>query len=177
MTLKHKKMKIVIRNSLYLLIFLFSLTSFAQRNTIEEKSIEDMKYMYEEEKLAHDAYVFLGEKWDLQIFQNIKESEKRHLKAIEGLLTKNQISYTLYDKKGKFHNVDLQKLYDYLIELGSNSVKDALSVGALIEETDINDLEKAIDNTNDEYRKQVYSNLLRASRNHLRAFKRQLSRY
>ena len=44
----------------------------------------------------------------------------------------------------------------------------------LIEETDITDLEDAIANTNDAYITQVYSNLLRASRNHLKAFNRQL---
>ncbi|MBQ4819651.1 DUF2202 domain-containing protein [Aquimarina sp. MMG016] len=159
-----------------LLLFLTGIIGYNQEN-MDSKAIQDMKYMLEEEKLALDVYMFLGEKWRLKIFDNIKQSEERHFKAIEELLIQNQVSYNVYNEKGKFYNPEVQKLYNYLTELGSNSVKDALNVGVLIEETDITDIQKAINNTQDEYTKQVYSNLLRASKNHLRAFNRQLSRY
>ncbi|WP_456368238.1 DUF2202 domain-containing protein, partial [Thermococcus sp.] len=57
---------------------------------------------------------------------------------------------------------------------GSQSTEDALKVGALIEETDIEDLEKWISETDNEDIKQVYSNLMAGSENHLRAFVSQL---
>ena len=48
-------------------------------------------------------------------------------------------------------------------------------MGAFIEEIDIQDLQDLIDQTSNETIKMVYTNLLRASGNHLRAFTGQLS--
>ncbi|MFD2564371.1 DUF2202 domain-containing protein [Aquimarina rubra] len=171
------KATVIIKNSFYILLFLLSIVGYSQKNTLEKKVVEDMKYMLEEEKLAKDVYTFLGDKWSLKIFENIKQSEERHFDAMKNLLTTNEISFKVYKENGRFYNPELQKLYDYLIQLGSNSIKDAINVGILIEETDIQDLEKAIKNADDPYTKQVYSNLLRASKNHLRAFNRQLSKF
>ena len=130
--------------------------------------------MVEEEKLAKDVYEHLGELWSLRIFKNILQSEQQHMEMMENLLKTNKIKYKLSDERGVFFNRELQKMYNQLIDKGSKSQKDALQVGKLIEETDITDLEDAIANTNDAYITQVYSNLLRASRNHLKAFNRQL---
>lgn len=57
---------------------------------------------------------------------------------------------------------------------GANSRLDALLVGALIEETDIMDLQQAIENSTQADVANVYNNLMRASRNHLRAFADQI---
>jgi len=156
-------------------ILMISIIGFSQeRSTIE---IIDMKFMVEEEKVARDVYERLDDKWDLRIFSNIKQSEQRHLDMMENLLNTNKIDYEISDEQGVFYNKELQQIYDDLIEKGLKSQYDALQVGKQIEETDIADLEEAIANTKDIYLKQVYSNLLRASENHLRAFNRQLSRY
>ncbi|WP_299215288.1 DUF2202 domain-containing protein [uncultured Aquimarina sp.] len=171
------KATVIIKNSFYTLLFLLSIVAYSQKNTLEKKVIEDMKYMLEEEKLAKDVYTFLGNTLGLKIFENIKQGEERHFDVMKNLLTTNEISFEIHKENGTFYNPELQKLYDYLIQLGSNSIKDVINVGVLIEETDIRDLEKVIKNTNDPYTKQVYSNLLRASKNHLRAFNRQLSKY
>ena len=75
---------------------------------------------------------------------------------------------------GVFTNGELQSLYDSLLTQGSQSVLEALKVGALIEEVDIEDLQIAIAETENPALLQVYSNLLKGSENHLRAFVRQI---
>jgi Uncharacterized protein domain (DUF2202) len=70
----------------------------------------------------------------------------------------------------------LQKLYDGLITQGSISSVEALTVGVLIEETDINDLIKAIATTQRKDIRTVYYNLLQGSRNHLNDFESQLAK-
>jgi len=57
-----------------------------------------------------------------------------------------------------------------LIEMGEQSLADALKVGAAIEEIDILDLEEALEFVQDPSVQRVYENLLKGSENHLRAF-------
>jgi hypothetical protein len=71
---------------------------------------------------------------------------------------------------GEFVNPELQALYDALIERGSQSTLEALKVGGVIEETDIEDLTAAMDTSRLSKIDNVYSNLLDGSYNHLRAF-------
>ncbi|WP_397363011.1 DUF2202 domain-containing protein [Olleya sp. R77988] len=158
------------------LIFI-SINAYGQNASLSDQVISDMKYMLEEEKVARDVYVFMDTTWNLRVFNNIKKSEQRHMDMMENLLNTNKIAYKLSNDNGVFYNQDLQKMYDDLIKKGSQSKQDALEVGKLIEVTDISDLEEAIKNTEDEYIKQVYTNLLEASKNHLQAFNRQLSKY
>lgn len=46
--------------------------------TLEEKEIEHITYIREEEKLARDVYLTLYELYQASIFENISESEQRH---------------------------------------------------------------------------------------------------
>jgi len=62
------------------------------------------------------------------------------------------------------------------VSRGSASVKDALQVGAAIEEIDILDLEERMAQTNREDILLVYANLKRGSENHLQAFVNNLQR-
>jgi len=167
----------VIKKTIIAIVILFSINTFSQNISLSKNVINDMKFMVEEEKVARDVYEYLGEKWNLKVFNNIKQSEQRHMEMMENLLNTNKIAYHLSDKRGVFYNKNLQKMYNDLIDKGSKSRYDALEVGKLIEVTDIGDLEKAIKNTTDTYIHQVYSNLLRASENHLQAFNRQLAKY
>jgi len=135
-------------------------------------------YMVEEEKLAHDVYTKLYEKWHLQIFDNIAQSESTHVNAVRTLLQKYGLPDPTADEPvGVFQNPDLQALYNQLIEMGSKNVTEALKVGALIEETDIIDLQERIDQTNKVDIITTYENLMKGSRNHLRSFVSQLEKY
>ncbi|CUX78789.1 DUF2202 domain-containing protein [Thermococcus chitonophagus] len=137
--------------------------------TQEEK--DGLLYMVEEEKLAHDVYTKLYGKWGLEIFKNIANSESTHVNAVRLLLEKYNIPDPTKDEGiGEFKNPKLQELYNKLIEEGMKSEIDALKVGALIEETDIVDLQERIAQTNKVDIIAVYENLMKGSRNHLRSF-------
>jgi hypothetical protein len=66
-------------------------------------------------------------------------------------------------------------LYNELVANASVSVEEAFKTGALIEEMDIKDLDDALVTTTNENVILVFENLLKGSRNHLRAFNRQLT--
>lgn len=140
-------------------------------SSLDATETEGLIYMREEEKLAHDVYVTLYEKWGLSIFNNISKSEDTHENKIETLLNNYQIEDSVGDNPiGVFVNPDLQQLYNNLIAQGSQSLTEALKVGVLIEETDIADLQERIAQTDNADIQQVYQQLLSGSNNHLSAF-------
>ena len=127
--------------------------------------------MREEEKLARDVYLTLYNKWNMQIFKNIAGSEQTHMDSVKYLLEKYNISDPVTsDNIGEFSNPKFKELYNKLVEQGSKSLVDALIVGAIIEDLDIADLEKWINKTDNEEIKFVYENLMKGSRNHMKAF-------
>lgn len=147
-----------------------------QQSTLTEDEADDLIYMREEEKLAHDVYVTFYEKYAHNIFLNISESEKRHTDAILTLI----VNYGLEDPAlefGKFKNPILQQLYDELIEDGSKDLKSALNVGVIIEETDIVDIGAAMERTDQKDILKVYENLLNGSLNHLKSFEKNLDKF
>ena len=140
-------------------------------NGLSDAEIAGLLFMREEEKLARDVYTTLYGMWTLPLFQNIANSEQSHMDAVLYLLD----SYGIADPaantaQGEFANADLQKLYHDLTDLGSQSLADALKVGAAIEEIDILDLQDNLASLNNTAIQQVYENLLSGSENHLRAF-------
>lgn len=143
---------------------------------LSAEEIAGLYYMREEEKLAHDVYLALFDRWDAQVFDNIAQSETQHTEAVRNLI----LAHGLEDPAastapGVFVNADLQALYNQLVDMGQRSLVDALKVGCLVEETDIRDIEERKAQVIDEPDiVQVYDNLLCGSRNHLRAFNSQL---
>lgn len=132
-------------------------------------------FMREEEKLAHDVYITLYNKWGVNIFQNIAASELQHTNAVLTLLTKYDLADPVDDNViGVFSNPILQDLYDQLVAQGNASQLEAFIVGATIEDLDIFDLNNwttKIDNEDISY---VYANLTKGSRNHMRSFYSQI---
>jgi len=141
--------------------------------SVEE--IEALLYMREEEKLAHDVYVALYDRWGLPIFQNISQSELSHTNSIKNLLDRYGLTDPASSELGIFTNPDLQALYIELVARGEQSLAEALKTGAAIEEIDILDLEKDLSQINQADIRQVFQNLLQGSQSHLRAFATNLS--
>lgn len=133
--------------------------------------------MREEEKMAHDVYTVFGNSYDLPIFNNIANSETNHYNAMGTLISTYQLTDPSTGIAGTFTNTTISNLYAKLVEAGSGSVEEALKTGAYIEEYDIVDLEKLIAATGNTALQQIYGNLLRGSRNHLRAFVATLKTY
>ncbi len=139
---------------------------------LTEQETEGLMYMREEEKLAHDVYRVLYEIWGQRVFDNISRSEVTHTEAMLALLERYQLTDAVagFDI-GVFSIAELQTLNDSLVASGSNSLIDALMVGAAIEEIDIIDIQAYIEQVEDnDDIVLVYESLLKGSRNHLRAF-------
>jgi len=141
--------------------------------TLSAAESASLIFMREEEKLAQDVYTQLGTVWGSQsrVFGNIARSEATHTEAIRQLL----LRYTLTDPAatlaaGVYQNATLQGLYTQLVAAGTPALVEALKVGAAIEEIDMIDLNKALLEIDNQDIVLVYQNLLKGSRNHLRAF-------
>ena len=148
------------------------------KQSLNPEEINAIEEMRQEEKLARDVYLTLYQKWGLPIFQNIARSEQTHMDAVKALIDK----YGLPDPDanmgiGEFRDEKFRKLYEELVAEGSKSVVDALKVGATIEDLDIKDLQYWLSKTDNEDIKLAFCNLMKGSRNHLRAFVSQLQRY
>ncbi len=109
----------------------------------------DLLYMREEEKVARDVYLTLYQVWRLPVFSTIATSEQQHMDAVGNLIN----AYGLPDPVGSnsigvFTDLRLQTLYDQLVARGKTSALEALKVGRVIEETDMIDLQTAIDAAN-----------------------------
>lgn len=145
------------------------------KEALSEEEILSLKWMREEEKLAHDVYVSMYSKWNVNIFSNIAASEQSHTNAVLALLDK----YELIDPVGTnpvgiFSDSTLQELYTQLVTQGNLTLRDGYEVGATIEDLDIYDLNNWIAKVDNQDIKFVYQNLNRGSRNHMRSFYSQL---
>lgn len=141
---------------------------------LTEAEIDSLLFMREEEKLARDSYLVLGDVWGLVIFDNIADSEQNHMDAIKVLIDCYDLTDPVIHEIGVFSDPELQALFDYLVGQGLNSPMDGLYVGAAIEETDIVDIQHAIEITDHEDIVSTYESLMCGSRNHLRSFIRQI---
>ncbi len=153
-----------------------------------------LEFMCEEEKLARDVYITLGAIYPgSTVFGRIDDSEERHKCAVEDKLEKYGIpSPSTNDNVGVFTGKDygwyFTEKFNALIERGKISELEALYVGAYIEEIDMLDINQcpkviveADNGINDETQcgkiytdkkdiQRLYSSLLAGSKNHLRAY-------
>ena len=147
---------------------------------LTEEQLDELYFIYQEEKLARDVYITLGEMYPGEnTFASIQLSEQRHIDAAQRLCERYKIDLSKIDEDevGNFDNNILQKLYTTLVDKGSTSLMAALEQGVFIEELDIGDLTKAIEDMgmpDDVIR--VYENLREGSYNHLEAFQVALAR-
>ena len=135
-----------------------------------------LAFMREEEQLAHDVYAASATLWPQVIFSNIAESEATHSAAVKALLDRYQLPDPLAGlPNGVFATPDFQALYDSLVAISQSSLIDALKVGVEIEELDMRDIAAQMVDIDNADILMVYDNLLRGSRNHLRAFMKVLT--
>ncbi len=134
-----------------------------EKQEVSAEEIDLLKKQYEEELMANELYMSFYEKYGIETFKNIANSESKHMEAVQALLDRYDIATpTNYDH--------IQDLYDSLKESGSKSAFDALEVWVKIEFVDIDDIIKAIKATNNDDIKIVLTNIGGASYNHLRGF-------
>ncbi len=137
---------------------------------LSEAEFNTLAFMREEEKMARDVYNALYEMWGTRNFSNIAASEQSHMDKTKVFLDAYQITDPASPEVGVFNNDALQSFYDQLTARGAESELEAMKVGAMIEEVDIGDLQNAIAETDNEELAKMYTQLMLASHNHLRAF-------
>lgn len=140
------------------------------------ETVDQLLYLIEEEKLAHDVYLKMYEKYGARIFGNILRSENTHQSRVLSVLVARGVDDPRSETVGVFNNQKLQQLYDELIAQGNQNLTEAYKVGVAIEELDIADLKEDIESL-DPAQTDVMAmleSLLKGSENHLRAFNRQV---
>ena len=148
--------------------------------TLTEEQKDRLFFIYQEEKVARDAYIYLGDLYeDESTFASIQLSEQRHIDAAQQLCVNYGIDISMVDEgaNGNFEVDYLQDLYQTCIDLGSESLLEALKVGKLIEETDIGTLTESItsmDMPDDVIR--TYEILREGSYNHLESYEAAIAR-
>jgi hypothetical protein len=149
----------------------FDRLSLDTDTSLDATEIQNLEYMREEEKLARDVYVTFFGLWGLPVFNNISGSEQVHTTHVQDMIEKYRLTDPVVDDTtGVFVDQYLANLYAELVAEGSRSSLKALYVGAAIEELDMLDLQRAIDETDNADIQTLYENLMSGSRNHLRAY-------
>lgn len=141
------------------------------KEPLSTEEINSLYLMREEEKFAHDVYTKLFEKWGMNIFNSISNSEQTHTDAVLILIEKYELEDPATNNViGEFTDTTLQRLYNEFVTFGSQSLINGLITGATIEDLDIYDLQELLKVVNNQDITFVYNNLLKGSRNHMRSF-------
>lgn len=167
--------KILIATVLTLIMFSSCSNDNQNLTPLNQTEINDLKFLREEEKLARDVYLFSFNKYQVSIFDNISQSEQKHMNSVLNLLNRYGIQDSASSEIGIFNNPDLQSLYTSLTSQSNISLVEALKVGATIEDLDINDIDDFIRNTTKSDLLNVYNNLTCGSKNHIRSYTSELS--
>ncbi len=126
----------------------------APMSTLSQALKDSITYMYSEEGLAYDVYTNIYKIQEVQQLQNIAQnSEIKHIDAVNELAIKYDLNMTQYPDTEVSYSIDnigdgtypvdtVQYLYNLLYSKGTQSEKDALEVGCMVEVVDITDLDK-----------------------------------
>jgi hypothetical protein len=156
-------------------LMLLGITSCDKSKKLNASEIEDLTYLREEEKLARDVYLYAYDKYGESTFLNISSSEQKHMDKVLKLLNKYDLPDPSQAERGKFNNQELQTLYNNLEIKVDSSVIEAFKVGATIEDLDISDIDDFIARAERKDILDMYDNLTCGSRNHMRAFTKELN--
>jgi hypothetical protein len=138
--------------------------------SLTERQITTLQSLAAGEKLAHDVYVALDEKFGGIGFERIASSESRHLEALRRLMARYGVDDpTKGLAAGQFGLESLRNLYIDLVGRATTP-RQALAVGATIEHMDIDDLSKAAAEAGRQDLQRVGAHLLLGSQRHLAAF-------
>ena len=171
MSLKHLSLSLLLGGVLLSPVWLKTTAT-----PVNQPKTVSLPYLAEAEKLAHDLYVHLGQKWNHRTFLQIQTAELRHLQRLRSLLhQQGLVDPTQAQAEGQFASQDLQTLYQKLKTKGESSLPQALEVGLEIEELDILELKHWQAQSQDTAEIQTANHLIQASGRHLQAFYRALN--
>lgn len=158
-----------------MLAFAYSI-GFTQVDELTVTDVDDLNYLYEEERLAHDIYTELSDKWELSIFENIAKSEQLHFQHL--LVIYENYGLRVPKIANGFYNYpELNLLYDRFFEGGMMTLESSLTLAANLEEYNIADIERYLMHTQNVDLTLVYNSILEGSKNHLRAIHRNIQKH
>lgn len=149
------------------------LTAASPALAASEHTTHVLRAMAAEEKLAHDVYSTLAKRVDLRPLDRIARSETQHLSLVRTAMAANGVSdQTAGDGVGIFDDPNVQRLYDRLVAQGSAGATAATAVGVVIEQMDIDELDKALAASLPADVESTLDTLRSGSERHLAAFSR-----
>ena len=168
-------------------VALLSSSAYAKVQTsvvsgLTEEQKDRLFFIYQEEKVARDVYIYLGELYpEESTFASIQLSEQRHMDAAQQLCINYGIDVSMIDESesacGEFYVDYLQELYETCINLGESELVEALKVGKLVEETDIGTLTESIESMDmPDNIIRTYEILREGSYNHLESYEAAIAR-
>lgn len=128
----------------------------------------DLQYALEEIKLARDLYLALNNRFENQVFSDLPKAEAHQLGVVQQLCGTYGLPARV-EAPGEFRNEALNKRYDELITQGLKSHRNALLVGALVEELAVSDFRDASRRTNRDDLHIMYERLYGSSIRHFRS--------
>jgi len=161
----------ILSNSLLILAFfnvtVFAGTNFGAKGASNESTLNlrnMLNYAIQDEYLAQAEYRYIIEKFgNKRPFSNIIKAEKRHIEMLIPIFNTHNISVP-QDTAG-----------NHLIE--TKSVKDSVKAGVQAEIENIDMYQLFLKQELPDDVRDVFERLMKASQNHLRAFKKALNRY
>ncbi len=164
----------ILRKTAGFIFFVALMNNVFAGSGVDEKMLIKMN---EEKKMTCDLYTEFYQRWQLDVFNDVKESEQLHLQRINELMALYNITVPeskLPAEKGKYTNSDIQKLYDDYTVKGCISDICALNTAAYMEEEDLSMLRERIKDQNDEHIIKVFAQMEKATQNHLKVFVKSL---
>ncbi len=136
--------------------------------SLSEEEKNNLLYQYSEEMLARDLYNHFYELYGVKAFQNIANSEQKHMDAVKVLLDRYWVLVSTWYG-------ELQDEFNTLKAEWELSLQKALEVWIKAEILDITDITNTIKTTDNDDIKIVFTNIWGASYNHLRGFAKWLA--
>jgi len=158
-----------------IVLFVFGVLFSVQSNAGTDEKL--LQKMYEEEKMSYDLYTEFFNRWGLSVFDQVRESEAIHMLRIKELMNVKDMPQgtgVSGEDRGVYENKEIQSLYDEYTVLGNISDITALETAALMEENDIKSLRERIRTQSDDRVLKTFTQMERASCNHLKAFVKSL---
>ncbi len=125
--------------------------------------------MYQEEKMSYDLLGEFYERWQLDIFNNLRSRDQKHVWCVDKVIIKYGYINDVKSEDGLYKDSRIQKLYNELSVKGCISDLSALEAAAIIKERSISELRERIQTQSDPYIVKVIFLMEQASQKQFRA--------
>jgi len=154
-----------------------ALAAGSTASPLSKNETADILFMREEEQMVYDLYTRWGTNYSQPVFKNIARSESVHISRVQALIDRyGPGTYRIGNASSGYTDARIQQMYDTLGPVGDASLHNALESGLVVEDRDIDDLDRAIENTSRLDLLGVWRELRAGSENHRQAFSQALGR-